>query len=222
MAFQEANNLESLREKPLLEALTDGSFHATEVASGVVPFKVGEQRFDRMFILVDGIYPRYSRFVKCMKEPITDREKSFTGWQESARKDIERAFGVLQGKFQVMARPLMHMDMSLIASRVQACVILHNMHNMCVSDRVMDDVFAMYNPANNLDREALDGVEHPNDLSDVQGKTVDADRATIGIGNVPLEALQELTRRQNWDDLNNLAVFNRLHTALMDYSQYMY
>jgi hypothetical protein len=37
--------------------------------------------------------------------PLTDEKKKYTAWQEAARKDIERAFGVLQCRFQVMARP---------------------------------------------------------------------------------------------------------------------
>ena len=52
-----------------------------------------------MFVLADGINPEYSRFVKAQKGPITDGKKLMTMWQEGARKDVERAFGVLQGKF---------------------------------------------------------------------------------------------------------------------------
>jgi hypothetical protein len=58
--------------------------------------------------LVDGIYPRYNRFVKSQKNPITTAQQSFASWQEAAvRKDtIERAFGVFKGQWQVFARPL--------------------------------------------------------------------------------------------------------------------
>jgi hypothetical protein len=99
-----------------------------------------------MFMLVDGIYPEYSRFVKGLKNPVTYREKQFTKWQESCRKDIERAFGVLQGKFQTMARPFHQFDLTIIGAKVATCMILHN---MCVSDRIMEgDVWALYNPTN--------------------------------------------------------------------------
>ena len=80
---------------------------------------------------MDGIYPRYSRFVKGMKEPVTDVEKAFTEWQEAARKDIERAFGNLQGKFQALATPIVLMDHTIIANLSSSSLILHN---MCVSD----------------------------------------------------------------------------------------
>ena len=39
--------------------------------------------------------------------PLTNEEKRYTAWQEAARKHIERAFGVLQCRFQVMARPFL-------------------------------------------------------------------------------------------------------------------
>jgi hypothetical protein len=48
---------------------------------------------------VDGIYPEWSAFVKAISY-LTDRKKQyFVKVQESARKDIERAFGVLQARW---------------------------------------------------------------------------------------------------------------------------
>ena len=41
--------------------------------------------------------------------------------------------------------------MQLIANQMSCCLVLHN---MCVSDRIMDgDVCAWYNPANSLDTD---------------------------------------------------------------------
>ena len=100
----------------------------------IVPFSIGEEEFKQLYILVDGIYPAYSRFVKSYKEPVGDEEKALTSWQELARKDIERAFGVLQAKFQFMARPILIQDLKLIEEVVTCCLILHN---MCVGNRVM-------------------------------------------------------------------------------------
>ncbi len=78
-----------------------------QLSSLVQPAVPQGQAFDRLFALVDGIYPQYSRFVKGIQLPVTNAEKSFTGWHEAAQKDIERAFGVLQGRFQVTTRPFM-------------------------------------------------------------------------------------------------------------------
>ena len=36
--------------------------------------------------------------------PLTKKEKKFAGWQEAARKDTKRAFGVLQGKLAFVGK----------------------------------------------------------------------------------------------------------------------
>ena len=108
--------------------------------------------------------------------------------------------------------------MRLIASTVQACMI---MHNMCVSDRVMNgDVRAVYNPANNLALGQLLDVEQPEDLLQVQGRTAAEERSTIGIDNIPEHARELFTRRENWNDLRSLEEYIRLHAALMEMKEY--
>jgi hypothetical protein len=59
---------------PLMDRLTDGTFHEVEGEAQVVPFETTEEQFNKLFFLVDGIYPSYSRFVKGIKEPPTRRE----------------------------------------------------------------------------------------------------------------------------------------------------
>jgi hypothetical protein len=107
---------------PLLDRMTNnGTFGQLEEEPEVVPFFIqGEMEpFNRTFFLVYGIYPRYTKFVKAVREPITDQEKRFTGWQESARKDIERAFGVLEeGRFKAMAYPIHFLDQDCIYAMV--------------------------------------------------------------------------------------------------------
>ncbi len=96
-----------------------------------------------------GIYPPYARFVKGIQLLVTNSEKSCTAWQERARKDIERAFDVLQARFQVMSRPFYGHLLQKIGNIVLACLI---MHNMCISDRVMGgNVYAVYDPCYNVD-----------------------------------------------------------------------
>ena len=100
------NDLNILNLTPFLEYLVDGSFKILEEAAGIVPFDVGGENFNALFpALLEGIYPRYSRFVKGISMPVFSEEIAFSAWQESSRKDIERAVGVLQCRFQVMARP---------------------------------------------------------------------------------------------------------------------
>jgi hypothetical protein len=90
-----------------LDRMVDGSLHRLETDSGVVPFRIQDEEFTLLFYLLNGIYPYYSRFVRGIKKPITEKEKKYTGWQEACRKDIERAFGVLKSTWQCLARPFL-------------------------------------------------------------------------------------------------------------------
>ena len=47
---------------PFLGSLLDGSFAKLEEC--VMPYMIGDESFKEMFVLVDGIYPSYTRFVK--------------------------------------------------------------------------------------------------------------------------------------------------------------
>ena len=167
--------------------------------------------FDKLFIFADGIYPRYSRVVKGIKEPITEEEKALTTAQESARKDVERAFGNLQAKFQAMATPILLHDLQNIADLCSCCLI---MHNMCVSDRVMDgDVRATYNPANDLTPETEEEVEYSEEF---RRKTT-RQQAPIGIANADPSVVKILQRKERWNDLVDLEEYTRLHKALMQF-----
>ena len=85
---------------------------------------------------------------------ITQQEKNFSRWQEGARKDIERAFGVLQCKFKAMCTPILSLHMGGATNLTACCIILHNMG---VSDRIMGDVYARYDPSKVVDNS---GVSH--------------------------------------------------------------
>jgi hypothetical protein len=73
-----------------MDRLLDRTFHELEDAAAVVPFMIKEEQFNKVFVLVDGIYPLYSRFVRGIKVPATREEKKYTSWQEGAREDMER------------------------------------------------------------------------------------------------------------------------------------
>ena len=91
--------------------------------------------FDALYVLCDGIYPPYSRFVRGIKKPINEVQHVYTKWQEAARKDVERCFGVLKGTWQYLARPIQTLDLNVLSSRVHCCLCLHNMN---VTERIMD------------------------------------------------------------------------------------
>jgi hypothetical protein len=106
----------------------DGTCHELEAKAAVVPFMIKEERFNKVFVLVDDIYPWYSRFVRGNKVPATREEKNYTSWQEGARKDVEMAFGVLKNTWQFLDRPIFLCDLTDISSRVVSCLLLHNIH----------------------------------------------------------------------------------------------
>jgi hypothetical protein len=54
------------------------------------------------YYLADGIYPDWPVFVKTIRNPYDVRTQHFATIQESARKDIERAFGVLQKRWAIV------------------------------------------------------------------------------------------------------------------------
>lgn len=122
------NDINILDASPLHSSFLDGSHSKIDFS-----FTIGDHCFNNLYYLVDGIYPPISRFVKTISSPINRSERIFAGWQEAARKDVERAFGVLQMKWRMLANPVERWDEIKIQQMVIACII---MHNMMVDERV--------------------------------------------------------------------------------------
>ena len=74
-----------------------------------------------------GIYPRWTTFVKSRPALDTRKHKTFAKKQEGARKDVERAFGVLQSRFAIVRGPTKGWKRKEIGDFMKACVIIHNM-----------------------------------------------------------------------------------------------
>uniref|UniRef100_A0A0D3A9N4 DDE Tnp4 domain-containing protein n=1 Tax=Brassica oleracea var. oleracea TaxID=109376 RepID=A0A0D3A9N4_BRAOL len=51
----------------------------------------------------------------------------FAKVQEATRKDVKRAFGVLQARFAIVRTPVLTLDKEKIGKIMRACIILHNM-----------------------------------------------------------------------------------------------
>ncbi|GJV84613.1 RNA-directed DNA polymerase, eukaryota [Tanacetum coccineum] len=60
------------------------------------PFVVNGHTYRKGYYLADDIYPAWSTFVKSFSVARDEKSLKFKRVQEAARKDIERAFGVLQ------------------------------------------------------------------------------------------------------------------------------
>nr|XP_043613407.1 uncharacterized protein LOC122585343 [Erigeron canadensis] len=90
-------------------------------------FTVNNGRYKRGYYLTDGIYPRWATHVKAMPYPTETNDKKFKKAQESARKDVERAFGVLKGKWGILSQSMRAMTVDKITNIMHACISLHNM-----------------------------------------------------------------------------------------------
>uniref|UniRef100_I1Q392 DDE Tnp4 domain-containing protein n=1 Tax=Oryza glaberrima TaxID=4538 RepID=I1Q392_ORYGL len=102
----------------------------TEVLQGRAPevqFTVNGTNYNMGYYLADGIYPEWAAFVKSIKRPQNDKVKLFAQRQESAREDVERAFGVVQKRWAIIRHPARLWEREELADIMYACIILHNM-----------------------------------------------------------------------------------------------
>ncbi|XP_057811759.1 protein ALP1-like [Salvia miltiorrhiza] len=97
---------------------------STEAA---VHFAANNAHHTRGYYLTDGIYPDWPVFVKSFQFPNDEKKRRFKLMQEAVRKDVERAFGVLQARWGIIKGlsrlwKLEHMSVIMFT-----CIILHNM-----------------------------------------------------------------------------------------------
>ncbi|GJU89510.1 ALP1-like protein isoform X1 [Tanacetum coccineum] len=93
----------------------------------VVPYDVNGVTFEKGYYLADGIYPQWAAFVKSFTVARDEKNVVFKRRQESARKDVERAFGVLQGRWHIIAQPARAWTINKLRRIMYTCIILHNM-----------------------------------------------------------------------------------------------
>ncbi|KAJ0548022.1 putative harbinger transposase-derived protein [Helianthus annuus] len=93
------NDINVLQQSPLFLAQPNGT-------APNCPFQVNNHLYKRGYYLTDGIYPTWSVFVKSFPYPHDPNEKKFKRQHEAARKDVERAFGVLKSKWGILNRPM--------------------------------------------------------------------------------------------------------------------
>ena len=114
------NDLNILDRSPLITDILENRFKCE-------PYSINGETFDEYYLLTDGIYPRWSNFVRSFKQPDTLRKKHFAKAQEAKRKEVERVFGMLEGRFNILSIPGRSWKTSTMKAIVKACVILHNM-----------------------------------------------------------------------------------------------
>jgi hypothetical protein len=69
-------------------------------------FTVNGNVYNRYYLLVDGIYPQWSCFVQPIHAPQGEKLEHYTKMQSALQKDVERVFGVLQARWEIVQNPI--------------------------------------------------------------------------------------------------------------------
>jgi hypothetical protein len=88
----------------------------------LVEFEANGHKYNYGYFLADSIYPRWQTFLKPVIQPQGKKQTQFHNAQAAARKDVERAFGILQAQFAIVRGPARFWD--------QECL----WHNMIIED----------------------------------------------------------------------------------------
>lgn len=115
-----SNSGVNTNQSPLFTAQQQGI--AAEVS-----FIVYGNEYNMSYYLADGIYPEWAAYVKTFKMPQGAKHQHFAQRQESVRKDIECAFGVLQSRFAILRTPARTWSKRTLGEIMYACIIMHNM-----------------------------------------------------------------------------------------------
>jgi hypothetical protein len=83
------NDINVLQRSPLMTRLAMREGPSVE-------FEANGHNYNYGYFLADGIYPRWQTFVKPISHPRGKKQIQFHAAQAAARKDVERAFGILQ------------------------------------------------------------------------------------------------------------------------------
>eukprot|EP00170_Pyropia_yezoensis_P007371 contig_30185_g7393 len=116
------NDVNVLGESPLLGAVQAGPWPPEKH-----PFTVNGRTRDMLYYLADGIYPRYPLLVTPFPVPTTQRHKVVNRLQEALRKDVERLFGVLTGRFHIALHPGRYRSIAQLDPTSRAVAIIPNM-----------------------------------------------------------------------------------------------
>jgi hypothetical protein len=114
------NDLNVLNRSNLFNDLLDGRAHPAN-------YTINNHDYHMGYYLADGIYPPLATIVKTYSAPDTRKKKKIAQMQEATRKDVERAFGVLQARFAIVRGPARFWNADSLSYIMKTCIILHNM-----------------------------------------------------------------------------------------------
>ena len=159
------NDINVLQRSPLLRSIYNGTTPS-------VQFSVNGNVYSNGYWLADGIYPELAIFVSGFWVPNNTIDKNFTSWQESTRKDIERAFGVLQARWGILRTPARQWDRIFLDAIVECCVIIHNM--------IVEDELHLRNEIRSDESEFF--------YDDFHGNIIRSNEFDMMVANVPPDA----------------------------------
>ncbi|XP_068337677.1 uncharacterized protein [Pyrus communis] len=99
------------------------------VVNGWAPefqYKVNGNRYELGYYLTDDIYLSWFTFVKSFSHLDSAKKKLFSQRQKSYRKDVERAFEILQARLVIVRGPARFWQTKDLHSIMMTCIILHN------------------------------------------------------------------------------------------------
>ncbi|XP_056692144.1 protein ALP1-like [Spinacia oleracea] len=114
------NDLNVLYRSPVFDDVLQGT-------TPPINFQVNENEYNMGYYLRDGIFPNWATFIQGFTRPQLQKHKLFADRQAHVRKDVERAFGVLQARFAIIRQPSLDYDEDILSDIMKACLIMHNM-----------------------------------------------------------------------------------------------
>ncbi|XP_057540731.1 uncharacterized protein LOC130818584 [Amaranthus tricolor] len=149
------NGINVLQRSPVFDDLLNGR-------APQVQFDVNGNTYNKGYYLTDGIYPKWATFIDAITAPQTHKQRLFTQRQESARKDVECAFGVLQARFAMIRKPTLAWSVPMLWKIMMTCIIIYNMIVEDECDTYVDykdpQEFAQEQPGNVAGSSSLNGI----------------------------------------------------------------
>lgn len=177
----------------------DSSTLVTSILNGTRKMKLsqgykndGEVKNWYLYYLTDGIYTNWSIFVKPYQSPKNMKELAMSRAQEGQRKEVERLFGTLQGRFRILRHEFHEWRDESLIEILETCLILHNMLVQFRLNGMLEneaDEFGDPISAIQVIQELTDGINEGTNSDQSSNKSNNED-ANNGEGNV--QWLQEL------------------------------
>jgi Plant transposon protein len=86
-----------------------------------------EENYSGCWLMCDNGYLNWSCLMSPIKEPVLRKEKRWSMWMESMRKDVECTFGILKGRFRILKTGMRIHSIKSVDHVWCTCCALHNM-----------------------------------------------------------------------------------------------